>query len=173
MFAIAAMAAGASLAGLALEGFGKVYAAEGEAASQEFLAERDKRNAEYGKLKASQLDAQLLEELNTTLANIDVTRAAANIDPSSPTTAALKAEEARLSDRARNIKVSSILAQAREDQLSSAYRRDLAGDIRTAGYISAGAGVLKGIGSLALQRGRSSSLGNSSIGDPTKLGALY
>ncbi len=62
------IAAAASLAGLALDAGSKYFASEGEAAAQEFKAEQAERKAEMGRLAASQLDAQWLEELNTTLA---------------------------------------------------------------------------------------------------------
>lgn len=142
------VAAAAAIGGLALEAGSSIVGAEGEAASQEFMAARDKRSAELGRLKAGQTDAQLREELNTTLANIQVTRAAANTDPLSPTGLAILENESRISDRARNIKVASIRAQASEDDASAAYRLEAAKTARLAGYLGAGGKALKGLGSL-------------------------
>src|SRR5688572_30534936 len=141
------IAAAASLAGLALDAGSKYSSAEGDAAAQEFKAEQAERRAEAGRLNAVQTDVFFREELNTALANIDAIRAASSIDPTSPTTAAIKSEEARISDRARNIKVQSILAQANEDEREAAFRRESAKDIRQGGLWSAGATVLKGAGS--------------------------
>jgi hypothetical protein len=49
-------------------------------------AERAERAAQFGKLQATLADTTMRENLNTTLSNIDVIRAAAKIDPTSPTT---------------------------------------------------------------------------------------
>src|SRR5688572_793983 len=133
------IAAAASLAGLALDAGSKYFAAEGEAEAQEFKAAQAERKAAEGKIAASQVDVFFREELNTALANIDAIRAASNIDPTSPTTMAIKSEEARVSARARNIKVQSILAQVQEDEREAAYRRGLAQDTRRGGLLSAGA----------------------------------
>ncbi len=59
---------------------------------------------------------------------------------------AIKSEEARVSDRARNIKVQSILAQAQEDEREAAFRRESAQGIRRGGLISAGASAATGLG---------------------------
>lgn len=103
---MAGPAAGAlSIASLGLDAYGSVLKGQGEKASQEFLAARDERQAQLGRLRAAQTGTFLTEQLNTTLANIDSIRAAANIDPTSPTSAAIKTEEKRISDRQREIAV--------------------------------------------------------------------
>lgn len=166
------LVAAAAIGGLGLDAGSKIYKGYGDQASQEFMARRDERAAELGRLRASQTDAQLREELNTTLANIDAVRAAGNIDPTSPTTAALKDRESFVSDRARNIKVASLRAQADEDEATSRYRREVGRSAVVGGWLGGlgsglrGIGMMRGLGSLG-------SLGNSSIGDPTRLGSLY
>src|SRR5262245_42455433 len=116
------VAAASSIASLAFSAGSSIYKGFGEKATQEFLAARDQRAAEIGRIRADQFDVQKREELNTTLANIDAIRAASNIDYLSPTTAAIKTEETRVADRERTIGRSNLLAQAREDELSAQYR---------------------------------------------------
>lgn len=140
--------AAASIAGLGLDAYSKYSRGEGEQASQEFLAARDERSAEIGRIKANQTDTQLRDELRTTLSGIDATRAAAGIDMTSPTTFALKAEEERISDRARTIKTGSILAQAEEDEMTAAYRRRVGRSALAGGALSAGASLLSGFGKM-------------------------
>lgn len=145
------MAAGVAAAGLgsmALGAISSIKAGEGAQAEQEFLAKRDERAAELGRLRSAQTDVAMREELNTTLANIDAVRAAASIDPTSPTTAAIKEAESVESDRQRDTKVTNILAQAREDDETARYRYQAGRDALLAGYLGAGGKVLKGFSSL-------------------------
>lgn len=139
------VAAAAAIGGLALDAGSSIIKGQGEAAGQEFMAARDRRAAEIGRIKADQTDAQLREELNTTLGMIDVTRAAANADPLSPTALAVKGEERRISDRSRQIKVQSIRAQAAEDEISANYRDYAAKNALLGGYVGAGAKIFKGL----------------------------
>lgn len=138
--------AAATLGSLAFEGGGKLLAGQGQAASQEFLAQRDKRNAEFARLRADQTDAFEREQLNTTIANIESIRAAANIDPTSPTSAAIISNEKRIGDRQREIKVASLRAQASEDDASALFRRRLGEDALLGSYLGAGATVAGGLG---------------------------
>lgn len=137
----------AAISGMALDAGSKIYKAHGEQAGQEFMAERDKRAAEIGRLRADQTDVHDREQLNTTLANLDAVRAAANIDPSSPTTAALKAEETRVSDRERMTKVANLRAQAEEDDLTARYRHKVGKQALIGGYLGAASSIGKGLGS--------------------------
>lgn len=146
------MAAGAapllSFASSGLGAMGTMTSAQGQAAGLEFDAARHERAAIYAETQAAQTDAFLREELNTTIANIDAVRSAQMIDPLSPTTAAIKEEEGRVGDRERNIKVLNIKAQAEEERMAAAYKRQSAGVARRAGMISAGAGLLGGASKL-------------------------
>lgn len=139
------LVAAAAIGGLALDAGSSIIKGHGDAAAQEFQAGRDRRAAEIGRIKADQTDTQLREELSTTLGMIDVTRAAANADPLSPTGLAIKAEERRVSDRDRRIRVGNIRAQAAEDDASARYRDSAAKTALLGGYVSAGAKVFKGI----------------------------
>lgn len=138
--------AGAAIGGLALDAAGSIFKGQGEKASQEYLAARDRRAAELGRIKADQTDAGMREELNTTLANIDVIRAAAGTDPLSPTGLAIRENERRIGDRDRRIRVSNINEQAADDDASAEYRRYVGKTALTGSYISAGSKLLSGIG---------------------------
>jgi hypothetical protein len=133
----------ASIGSLALDAGSSIAKGQGEQASQEWLAQRDERAAQLGRIKADQTDAVRREELNSVLANIDVIRAASSIDPTSPTTAAIKQHETEISDRNRMIEVGSIRAQANEDELSAKYRRSVGQNALMMGYLG---GATKALG---------------------------
>lgn len=94
---------------------------EGEQSADDFQAAKLKRSAEYAKGAAAETDTQMRENLNLQLSNIDAVRAAANIDPASPTTAALKDRTAMIGDRSRSIQVGNIMAKAAQDEADSNY----------------------------------------------------
>ena len=142
------VAAAATIGSLALEAGGSILKGQGEKEGQDFMAGQAERAAALGRIKADQTDAGLREELNTTLGMIDVTRAAANTDPLSPTGLAIKANEARISDRSRRTAVSNIQAQADERLVESRYRRRAGEYALLGGYLSAGAKVGKGLGAV-------------------------
>lgn len=103
--------------------------ASGEAtqASDEFQAQKAERAAQYGEVQASATDTTMRETTNTTLGNIEAIRASANIDPTSPTTAAILDRNEMLGDRSRMAAVGSIKAQNADDLASADYLRK-AGD---------------------------------------------
>lgn len=140
-----AAAGPASIASLGFDVAGDIYAAKGEQATQQFLADRDRRAAEMGRLKAEQSDVQLREELQRTLGRIETTRAAAGADLSSPTTAALLGEEERVGDRDRTIRVKSLLMQASEDEMSASYREEIGKRAMISALLKAGGRVGKAI----------------------------
>lgn len=94
---------------------------EGQQSADDFQAAKLKQAAEYGRAAGSEADVQLRENLNNQLSNIDAVRAAANIDPTSPTTAALKDRTAMIGDRSRSIQVGNIMAKAAQDEADSNY----------------------------------------------------
>lgn len=140
------VAVAASVGSLALDAGSSILGGQGKKAEQDYLAARDQRAAELGRLRAAQTDVALREELNTTLGMIDVQRAAANIDPTSPTTAVLKEAETSQSDRQRTTKIAGINAQVDEDLASARYRKSAGDTALLGGYLGAGGKVLKGIG---------------------------
>jgi hypothetical protein len=90
----------------------------------------------------------LRDELATTLGNIDVVRAAANVDPLSPTGQAIRAKEQEVSDRQRTITVGNIREQADEKEREARYRKT-AGKYALAGGIAGGTSrLLKGVGGM-------------------------
>lgn len=112
---------------------------EGTQAADQFQAQRAEQAAEFGKAQASLTDTTMRENMNSTLGNIMAIRAAANIDPSSPTTAAVLDRNEAIADRQRTASVLSINAQNADDLATAAYLKQ-AGDfaVRTA-QMSAGA----------------------------------
>ena len=110
--AIAMAATGFKVAGGVMGAFGAKDAAEANA-----LASFDR--AQWGRIRAVETDAAMRDDLSQTLQNIDVIRAAANTDASSPTIFAVKANAAGRGNLARNRQVRNIEAQASADQAAS------------------------------------------------------
>lgn len=135
-----------TLGSLALDSGSRLLKGFGEKSTQDYLAARDERAAEIGRIKADQADVAEREQLNTVLANIDAIRSAAGVDPLSPTGLALREEQTRVSDRQRRTAVANINAQADEDLAASRYRR-YAGNMALFGRtLEAGAGIGRRIG---------------------------
>lgn len=104
-----------------------------QSAQDTFQAERADRAASFGRLQADLTNATMRDQLNQTLGNIDVIRAAGHVDPTSPTTAAVKSYETGKSDRQRMAALVSIRSQVSEDEASSAFFKQAAGFALTQG----------------------------------------
>jgi hypothetical protein len=165
-------AAIASIASLSLTVAGSITKGSATKAANDFQADRLTRAAEFGKMQATLTDTTDRENLNTTLGNIESVRAAANIDPTSPTTAALMDQSSDRSDRQRMAAVGSLRAQSAEDLASADYLRK-AGDFAvTQSYLSAGTDILSGIAKGA--SAFSGSTGSSGTGfSLVRTGGLY
>jgi phage I-like protein len=118
---------------------------QGQQAADDFKAAQQERAATYGRLKAQQTDAQMIEQTNTQLGNIDAIRAAAGADPTSPTSYALKDRTAALSNRNRSITVDNILAQAASDEADANYMRQAGDYALTSSFVNAGMDIGKGL----------------------------
>lgn len=97
-----------------------------EASSSEMNADRADRAAEFGKVQASLTGASFTDDLNRTLGQIEVMRAAANTDPSSATGAAVMGAQRDKSDLARRAAMMSQYGQIAEDEAGAKYLRDAA-----------------------------------------------
>ncbi|BEV44423.1 hypothetical protein [Afipia carboxidovorans] len=149
MAVAAPVAIGLSLAGAGLSAAGEISKARGQAAGYQFQEAQAQRKAAAARVAADQTDAALREELTTTLGNIGAIRAAAGIDPSSPTTDAIMQRETLISDRNRMIKVGNLNSQAEANDDAAGYYRYAAESAMNTGYMSAFASVIKGIGGAA------------------------
>lgn len=142
-------AGAASIASLGLSAYGSVLKGEGTQAADEMQAAKAERAAEFGRLQAGLVDASMRENLNVTLGNIDVIRAAGRVDPTSPTTAAVEDYNRMVGERARTAQELSIRSQVAEDEASAQYLRQAGDFALTQGYLSAGVDVLKGVAKAA------------------------
>lgn len=138
---------GAQTLGYLLQFKGTMDAAKGVKAGNDFQAAELDQAAKYGDLKAEQTGAQMTDRLNITLGNIDVIRAAAHTDPTSPTGAAVREHTEDLGTNAKNITVDSILAQSRKQEADAAYLRVAGNNALLAGKYSAWGGLLGAAGS--------------------------
>lgn len=110
-----------SIASLGLGAFSGIQKARGTQAADEFQAAKAKRAADFGRLQAGLTDTVMRENFNTMISNIDVIRAAAHADPTSPTGAAIEAHDKMISDRSRTAALLTIKSQIDEDEASAAY----------------------------------------------------
>lgn len=131
-----------SIAGAGLSALGVYKQAQGTNAADQARADQLSRAAERGRTAAVQTGAQMTEDLNTTLGNIAAVRAAANIDPTSPTTAAVLGRQEFVGERAKDIQVENLLAQAQENDASAAYMRQAGAYALSQGKLGAFATLL-------------------------------
>jgi hypothetical protein len=149
----AGAAGGMSLAATGFKMYGDYVSSRGEAAGDVYKSELLEQQAQYGRLKATQTNAQLTRNLAITLGHVDAVRAAGHTDPFSPTGAAVRGEMEATGQMRKDITVENILQQARMDQAGAAYAKSqatkalLLGDISMLGDAFQGAaGAFKGSG---------------------------
>lgn len=138
-------ASGSSIASLGLSAYSSVLKGEGAEASYEMQADRAKRAAEFGKLQAGLTDTVMREQLNTTMGNIEVIRAAAHIDPTSPTSAAVIDFEHMKGERQRAAAELTSRSQIAEDEASADYLRQSGAFALRMGYFDAATKLASGV----------------------------
>lgn len=126
-----------NLAATGLQLASGIAGAAGEAKATAYKSAELAKAARYGKIAAAETDAQLREELSTVIGNIRSVRASAGVDPNSPTTQDIIANESRIAERQRRIKVGNLNAQAESDANASDYLKKLSGDQWLYGTIGA------------------------------------
>lgn len=134
-------ASGLSIASLGLSAYSSIAKGQGTQAADEMQADRAERAAQFGKLQANLTDTVARENLNTTLSNIDVIRAASHADPTSPTAVAFEDRQRMLSERQRTSALLTINSQVAEDQASAKYLREAGDYALKMGYVDAGVKV--------------------------------
>lgn len=145
----AAVATVGAAASTAVSAYGAYQQGKGTAAADAYQQAELQRKAQYAGIAATETNATLTDRLATSLGNIDVVRAAAHTDPSSPTTLALRARDTEVSNQEKAIKVGNILAQQSEDLYSADYLGQAGQFAMQMGEVSAGADVLKAVGQMA------------------------
>lgn len=141
----ASSAGGATVVSLGLTVAGDIAKGSATQAADDFQASRLEQAAEFGKTQAALTDTTMRQSLNTTLGNIEAVRAAAGIDPTSPTTAALMGQSTERADMQRMAAVGSIKAQNAEDLASAKYLHE-AGDFAvTQSYLKAATDVASAV----------------------------
>jgi hypothetical protein len=113
-----------SIATIGLAFLSTIMEGKGKKAGYDFQADRAERRAQLGRLQADLTDTTLREQLTSTLGNIEAIRSAGNVDPTSPTTAALQDRQRTLSDRKRGAALLTINSQVAEDEASAKYLRE-------------------------------------------------
>jgi hypothetical protein len=167
-------ASGTSLLALGLSAFADVEKGAGQQAADNFQADRATEAAKFGRLQADLADTTAHEKLNVQLGNIDAIRAAAHIDPTSPTTAAVEQWQTEISERQRLATSGTLRAQAATDDASAAYLRKLGSYAQQQGYLNAGIDILGGASKWGGGAG-GGSLGTGGMGLPAgaATGGLY
>src|SRR6516165_6059397 len=140
-----AAAGGMSLAATGFKVLGEYVSSRATAGADVYQSELLEQQAEYGRLKATQTNAQLTKDLAITLSHVDAVRSAMHVDPSSPTGAAVRGEMEATGTERKGITVENILQQARMDEANAAYMRSqssnalLSGDLTMLGRAFEGA----------------------------------
>jgi hypothetical protein len=137
----AGAAAASSLLSIGLSAYSDVEKGAATQASDEFQADKATEAAKFGRLQADLTNTTALERINTTLGNIDAIRAAAHVDPTSPTTAAVEDWQTEISNRQRLAAVGTLRSQASADDASAAYLRKAGSFAQSQAYLSAAVGV--------------------------------
>ena len=140
-----AAGAGLSLAATGFKMLGDYTSSRAEAGADIYKSELLEQQAEYGRLKATQTNAQMTRNLAISLSHLDAVRAAAHTDPTSPTGAAVRGEFEQIGTEKKEITVENIMQQARMEEANAAYMRSqssnalLEGNIAMLGDAFAGA----------------------------------
>src|SRR6516162_1271828 len=124
----AGAAGGMSLAATGFKVLGDYASSRAEAGAATYKSELLEQEAEFGRLKATQTNAQLTKNLAITLGHVDSVRAAMHTDPTSPTGAAVRGEMEATGEMKKDITVENILQQARLDDANAAFMRSQAGN---------------------------------------------
>jgi hypothetical protein len=140
-----AAAGGLGLLGAGFKAYTDIIGAEATKAGDEFKAAELQRQADYGRLKATQTNAQMTRNLAITLGHMDAVRAAAHTDPTSPTGAAVRGTVEDIGTEQKGIKVENILQQARQNEADAQYLRYAGNQAMLAGEIGAGADIAGGL----------------------------
>lgn len=146
-------ASGASLLSIGLSAYSDVEKGAATQAADEFQADKATENAKFGRLQANLTDTTAHERLNTTLGNIDAIRAAAHVDPTSPTTAAVEQWQTQISERQRLATSGTLRAQAATDDASAAYLKESGQFAQSQGYLNAGIDIASGVAKAAMAAG--------------------
>ena len=140
-----------SLAATGFKMLGDYTSSRAEAGAEVYKSELLEQQAEYGRLKATQTNAQMTRNLAISLGHLDAVRSAMHVDPMSPTGAAVRGEMEATGTERKEITVENILQQARMDEANAAYMRSaasnalLAGDVTMFGDFAEGiSGGMKG-----------------------------
>jgi hypothetical protein len=149
----AGAAGGMSLAATGYKMLGDYTSSRAEAGADVYKSELLEQQAQYGRLKADQTNAQMTRNLAISLGHLDAIRAAGHGDPSSPTSVAVRGFKEEVGTEEKGITVENILQQSRMDEANAAYLRTqssnilLAGDIGMAGdFFSGLSGAAKSMG---------------------------
>jgi hypothetical protein len=149
----AAAAGGMSLAATGFKMLGDYTTSRAAAGADVYQSELLEQQAEFGRLKATQTNAQMTRNLAISLGHLDAVRAAGHTDPTSPTGAAVRGEIEAQGEMRKDITVENILQQSRMDEANAAYLRSQASNALLAGDIGmlsdafqGGAGAFKGMG---------------------------
>ena len=142
----AGVSGGMSLAATGFKMLGDYTSSRAEAGAEVYKSELLEQQAEYGRLKATQTNAQMTRNLAITLGHVDAVRAAMHTDPSSPTGAAVRGEMEATGQMRKDITVENILQQARMDEANAAYMRSQSSNALLSGNIAMLGDAFQGIG---------------------------
>ena len=125
-----------SLAATGFKMLGDYVSSRAEAGAATYKSELLEQEAEFGRLKATQTNAQMTRNLAITLGHVDAVRSAMHVDPTSPTGAAVRGEMEATGQMRKDITVENILQQTRMDEANAAYMRSQVSNALLSGNIA-------------------------------------
>ena len=134
-----------SLAATGFKMLGDYTSSRAMAGADVYQSELLEQQAEYGRLKAMQTNAQLTRNISVTLSHVDAVRAAMHTDPTSPTGAAVRGEMEATGQMRKDITVENILQQTRMEEANAAYMRSQVSNTLLQGDISMFADAAQGL----------------------------
>jgi hypothetical protein len=134
---------------------GSIMGGEGQAKADEFQAQQLENAAQYGRTQAAQVGYNMTTNMTRMLGHIAAVRASLGSDVRSPSTWAVMGNQEAQAERERAIRMGSIFAQVRQDQMGAQQYTDMASRALQGGYLGALGDVAKGLG------GAFSSMGSS------------
>jgi hypothetical protein len=171
------IAIAAAVIGGATSAAGSIMRGRAEAGSAQFQQQQLQVQEERYRTAASEKEAQRRRDLTSSLETIQAVRAGRGVGEGSPTGMAILQNAIDSGERDISIERANFLTSADTARRASIMAGQKASNSLLSGYFGAGESLASaGFRVANIYNGTtvpSRSLGNSSIGDPTRLGALY
>jgi len=170
------MAALALIGGTALRAYGDIMRGQEESRSAQFEQQQLQIQEQSYRTAAAQREAQRRRDLTSAFETIQAIRAGRGVGAGSPTGMAILENVIDTVERDISIEKANLLERADTARRASILAGNRASTSLLSGYLGGASDVATGVfqySRIYPDRGSGRSLGNSSIGNPNRIGALY